>query len=64
MIRIVIEADMNTGIVKVTGPIDEPRVMDWALHEAQRAVDDRTRKRDEASQAAPDLVIAHLMPRA
>ena len=36
MIRIIIEGDMTTGLVKVQGPIEEPRVWHWMLGEAQR----------------------------
>jgi hypothetical protein len=62
MIRIVIDADMSTGEVRVTGPIDEPRVMDWALHEAQRITDRRSAERDEKANSGAGLVLAHTLP--
>ena len=62
MIRIVIELDMNTGAVQINGPIDEPRIMHFALGESLRLVNERTTARDKAVKNGSGLVVAHQLP--
>jgi hypothetical protein len=62
MIRIVIEADMTTGVVNVNGPVDEMRVMHWALGEALRVCNQRANARDDAASKGPQLFVASQLP--
>lgn len=64
MIRIVIEADMNTGHVKVTGPIDEPRIFHWMLGEALRVCERACNEQDTAAtkNGGPKLTVVGALP--
>jgi len=62
MIQIVIEVDMNTGHVGVRGPIEEMRIMHYALGEALRICNKRADDRDAAAKKGPALVVAHTLP--
>lgn len=61
MIRIVIDADMTAGTVQVSGPVDEMRIMHWALGEALRVCNQKANERD-AEASKPQLVMAHRLP--
>lgn len=63
MIQIIIEVDMNTGHVGVRGPIDEMRIMHYALGEALRVCNERAARRDAASKNGSGLVVAHQLPK-
>lgn len=64
MIRIVIEGDMTTGHVKITGPIEEPRVWHWMLGEALRVCHQRANEQDAAASNGKGAieVVGHLPP--
>ena len=62
MIRFIIEGDMNTGVVKLNGPTEEPRVWRWLLGEAERMCQHATDEARAAAGKGPQLVVAHTMP--
>ena len=62
MIRIVIEADMTTGHVKVTGPIEEPRVWHWMLGEAHRICTQQANEQDAAAKDGKGIAVVGALP--
>ena len=63
MIRIIIEVDMNTGHVGIHAPIEEMRIMHYALGEALRICKRRADDRDAAAKNGSGLVVAHVVPK-
>ena len=56
-VKIVIEGDLRTGAVQVTGLIDEMRVVHWLLGEALRICVRRANQRSDANGQGPKIML-------
>lgn len=62
-VRFVITGDMETGVIQLQGPIDEPRIYEWLLGEALRVCQRRADARDQAAgNGKPRIVVARELP--
>lgn len=55
--------NLETGAVKIGGPIDNPVLAKGMLDEARRIIDRRANERDEKAEKGADLVVVGVMPK-
>ena len=62
MIQIIIDGDIATGQVKISGPIDDMRVVHWMLEEGKRVCVQRANERDKAAANGGLTLVRELPP--